>query len=615
MNAPDTSEHAGGSAAPVVATPAVHGSPARTAWCSAVLLGLLFSLPLVQPRHTHPITSFYSEWLAFMLGAAALCPLLLRRYSAPLQVQWTAFVPLALAAVLSVHLVTMKSAYPQQPLLAILYLLWGTALAVAAGVLRLEFGLEKVAALLATFLLAGGLVNALAGVLQYYEWRGAFEFLIATKLGYQVYGNLGQPNHFATHIVLALASLGLLYATGRATLGWTIAGAAMMLFVLSLSGSRSAWVYLIAVAILGAVRHRGACSAESRRAMVFALALLPGLAAAHLVVQLPWLASPTLHTTAIERIFTLAATPSERLQLWREAWAMFLSAPLLGVGWGQFAWHNFMLTGKFDGMALTGLYNHAHNLLLQLLAETGVAGGAVVLAGIVLWVRNAAPVVRQPAGMWIWACVSVLGAHSMLEYPLWNSYFLGIACVVLGLGDTRSLQLHQARLARAGIALFMAGTAWFGAELLDRYYRLESVMNARYSASSRAVLERAHRQMLDAGTSFLLAPYVELAYARDIDLNTMFIGTKLAFTTRVMHFAPTGMVAYRHAALTALADNEEEARVVLRQAALAYPGMLQAFAGEFSKAATGNPQAQARFAEALRALDEARHRSEVTPGR
>lgn len=580
--------------------------PSRAMWCSLILVGLLFSLPLVQPRHTNPITSFYSEWLAMVLGAAALFPLVMRRYSTPLRVPWITLMPAALAGVLAVHLVMVKSAYPQPPLLAIIYLIWTAGLMLVAAALRREFGLERLVAILAGFLLAGGVFNALAGILQHYEWRGGFESVVATKLAYQVYGNLGQPNHFATHITLALVSLGFLYATGRASSRWTTAGSAVMLFVLSLSGSRSAWVYLISITILAGLTYRATRSTDMRRAMLFAVALVPGLAVAHLIAQLPWLAPPTLHTTVIDRLFTLAATPSERLQLWREAWAMFLGEPVLGVGWGQFAWHNFMLAGELDGMALTGLYNHAHNLVLHLLAETGIVGAAVAGAGIVLWVRNAWPLLPSSSGLWIWACAAVLGLHSMLEYPLWNAHFLGIACIVLSVGDPRSLQLYQARLIRVGVVIFMAGTAWVSAVLLDRYHRLENIVHTSYSGKNRAALEQAHREMLAVRESFFLTPYVELAYARDIELSVADIDRKLAFVARVMRFAPTGMVAYRYAALHALAGNDEQAYELLRRAVVAYPNVLESFAREFSETATGDAQARARFAAMLRTLADER---------
>jgi hypothetical protein len=268
-----------------------------------------------------------------------------------------------------------------------------------------------------------------------------------------------------------------------------------------------------------------------------------------------------------------------------------------------------------EGHPLTGLYNHAHNLFLQLLAETGLAGASIAIFGVIVWTRNAWSATSCASGMWIWGCALTLGVHSMLEYPLWNAHFLGIACVVLGLGDARLLALHQARLVRLGLVVFLAGAAWSSAVLLDRYHRLETVVTARYVGNSGAVLEQAHREMMAVRASFFLAPYVDLAYARDIDLTANDIDRKLAFTARVMQFAPTGMVAYRHAALTAMAGKEQQARMLLRQATVAYPGLLDDFRRELSKADTGNSATRAWLEDALRTFADDDRRVEVTSGK
>jgi hypothetical protein len=391
-------------------------------------------------------------------------------------------------------------------------------------------------------------------------------------------------------------------------LTWTVAATSLLLFVLALSGSRSAWLYLIAAGVLSVSAYRATRSIYTRRGMACAIAVLPAFAAMQFIAELPWLVPTTLHTTTLDRMFALAGTTSERLQLWRVAWFMFLDHPIAGVGWGQFAWHNFISVGAPGGTPLTGLYNHAHNLFMHMLAETGAVGVAIVSAAAILWARGAWPLLRSPEGVWTWGCAAVLGVHSMLEYPLWNAYFLSIACVLLGLGATRDMALHQSRLARFGVVLFMAGTAWLSSVLLDRYYILERVVNATYASSDHRLLDRAHRQMMTVSGSFFLSPYVDVAYARDIALETNDIDSKLAFMARVMRFAPTGMVAYRYAALLALRGNDTDARAVLERAAAAYPTLLDGFVREFSKADTGNPVAHARFMAVLRDITVARQR-------
>jgi hypothetical protein len=73
---------------------------------------------------------------------------------------------------------------------------------------------------------------------------------------------------------------------------------------------------------------------------------------------------------------------------------------------------------------------------------------------------------------------------------------------------------------------------------------------------------------------------VELAFARVVDLSKQDIERKIAFTERVMRFAPTPLIVYRHAALLALKGDHDKAALALARAVGAYPGYLQALSDE-----------------------------------
>ena len=252
------------------------------------LIGLTWTLPFLQPRHFNPLPLFYSEWLALFLGLAALCVLLLPRSARELDLPWIALTPLALIGILLLHLVLLKAAYPQQIVLAMLYLLWAAGLMVLGSHLRREIGLAVMSDTLAWFVVAGGLLSALAGILQHYEIRGFLEPVIASQIGARAYGNLVQPNHFADYIALALASLSFLFARGRIPV--VVAGllACLLLFVLSLGGSASTWLYLVAIAALAAFLYVKEKQAGHRRLLIFSILLLPVFALAQGLAQLSW---------------------------------------------------------------------------------------------------------------------------------------------------------------------------------------------------------------------------------------------------------------------------------------------------------------------------------------
>jgi hypothetical protein len=53
-----------------------HAPADRFTRVALILTGLMMCLPFIQPRHTEPFGFFYSEWVAFVLGLAAMTPML-----------------------------------------------------------------------------------------------------------------------------------------------------------------------------------------------------------------------------------------------------------------------------------------------------------------------------------------------------------------------------------------------------------------------------------------------------------------------------------------------------------------------------------------------------------
>ncbi|HWI15694.1 MAG TPA: hypothetical protein VNT02_15625, partial [Burkholderiales bacterium] len=139
-----------------------------TAWLSLALIALMWSLPFLQPVHHYPLPAFYSEWLAFVLGLAAMCLLAGKRAWAHGEFPAIACAPLALATLILLQAAFGKVPYSGQAIAAALYLVWAAALIVVACELKRRIGLETVAAILACALVLGGLLTAAAGAVQYF---------------------------------------------------------------------------------------------------------------------------------------------------------------------------------------------------------------------------------------------------------------------------------------------------------------------------------------------------------------------------------------------------------------------------------------------------------------
>ena len=554
---------------------------------SLALIGLMWVLPFLQPHRQFPLPSFYTEWLAFALGLGALSLLLQQRFWDNLELPRMALVPLALLPLLLLQFALDKITYPEQMLLALVYLLWAVFLILLGNILRREIGLAALSTALAWCLVAGGLLSAIVALLQHYQIHTFFDPLISVKTSNAVYGNLAQRNHFADYICLALASLLFLSASGR--LAWAVAAvlAVLLLFVLALSGSRSAWLFLSALLALSAWWYRR--NRKNAALLAASAMLIPGFALMQWVAQLPWFAAPVPAVTSFQRLFEFASG-SIRLELWREAWHIFLQSPLLGVGWGQFTWQHFEYGILFKSSGLNGLYNHAHNIVMQLLAETGLVGATLVVGGAVFWLNGLRRMAFDIYLWWMLGLLAIIGIHSMLEYPLWYSHFLGIAALLLGLGETRFYRLELQRVGRICFALMLV-LGWVSAiSLVYSYRSLEETLFAKgLEDLDAAGLRQFNEKLLQIHRNSLLAPYIELAYTGAIVLNEDDLSDKLELNSRVMHFAPVSLVVYQQAILLALNGQAQAAKAQLERAAVAYPEELENFTGVMRRILAQHP--------------------------
>ena len=564
--------------------------PSGRARASLCVLGLAWTVPFLQPYHRFPIAAFYNEWLALALGLMAALLLLRAGAWRVTGLPAVAVAALGLVLLLGLQVALGRVNYPEQALVAALYLIWAALLVALGRLLRHELGLTAAADLLAWCLLAGGSLNAIAGLLQLYDAAGPLSFLVADREPPAVYGNLAQRNHFAAYVAMATASAAYLYARGRLAL--VPAAACLLFFMLALavSSSRSPWLYLGAFALLALAHHRVARDAAGRRLALCSLGLLPAFALAQWAATLPLLLPVGGVVTSADRLFEPASGIAPRLQLAREAWEVFLAAPWTGAGWGEFAWQHFLQIGARGPGVMPGISNHAHNIVLQLLAETGIAGAALLLAALGVWLAGLRRTRFSLEWWWLIALLAVLGLHSLLEYPLWFAYFLGVAAVLAGLGCRHALPVRREGLARAIAALFILSGAIQLAAAIGPYREFERLV---FDPQRRAALDMTDDGFADAigrvRREPVLAPYVEMAVALGMQVNPERLQEKLDVNGRALRFAPAHAVALHHAALLALAGDAAAATRQLELVLRAYPDKVDDAAAELARLAASHP--------------------------
>ncbi|WP_321820724.1 MULTISPECIES: PglL family O-oligosaccharyltransferase [unclassified Burkholderia] len=459
-------------------------------------------MPFLVSRHALPVVSFDAEWLAFVLTWACMLGswLLVRTQArggkladvdlpsvpkiAALPFGWVALLCIQFL-MLAAHGVFVHDANAwrdgrlaglNEPLLVLMAVLYGMGLLAAVTAGRwaaAALGRDRVMTWLAWGLLAGGLLSVGAETMQALRvdvswglWVSRLVVDPAEAGARRLYGNLAQPNHLGTYLAWSVAAAWML--AGRA--GWESPGnrgrysstarafalvlAMTVIFAgMAATGSRTAIVQMAMIAVGAGLFEgigRGGRHGLPRavRTGVIAAAFVAALATAA-YVGTAWISRHAGLDLAVDGMHRLATADESgyrralaltALDVWREH-------PWFGAGWGELCTEFLALAGRY-GFAEPAA--SAHNVVLDVLAQTGLFGAIVVFVPIVAWVVRVARSLRYRSGagwgqvlsLWL---LALLGVHMLLEFPEQFAYFLLPAGLIMGLCDARDAPAHADR--------------------------------------------------------------------------------------------------------------------------------------------------------------------------
>ncbi|MFM2105326.1 MAG: hypothetical protein RL338_358 [Chloroflexota bacterium] len=342
----------------------------------------------------------------------------------------------------SLGALAVATALAPNPRLGIEHVAWAVLVATLyLGLVRLAAD-DRLRPRLAVAVTVGGLVVAVAYlVVVASDWVALWSLAgrvttpplrpAASHLG------LGNASGVTMLTLLVLLPAAIRYGASRRALPVVLLAIAGMVTVAS--GSRSAWLALpVTVAVLLAVRGRLADRRPAsipRARPVRPVAAIAALGALALLVVAATLLGPAI----LGRL--TSGGESLRVGHWLVALRMAAESPVLGHGPGSWAASRIRYTVAPEA---DHYVPHAHDLLLQVLAELGLVGAAagailVLLVGrlIVAALRDADPARRRDG----WAALATtvyFVAHSMLDLYLTTPSILLAAALPVALLDARA---------------------------------------------------------------------------------------------------------------------------------------------------------------------------------
>ncbi len=530
-------------------------------------LWMVAFLPFLNPIHSSPIPSFYSEWMAAALGLLVICCCAATtRPAGKLQIPVITLLPLGLMAAVLIQLAFGHVSHPRYALLYCCFLLLASALMIVGRLDSNRLGLERLAGILATAFLAGALIQSILTVLQRaglpIPWAS-----LAAPSGTWSGGLLGQRNHLVDYLWLGVASV--IYLSVKQKISATLGGALVFGLALTsvLHSSRSAFLYPVGLAAVSAFAwQRSGRLVAWRKVIIICLLTIPAMFAVD-----QWPRDRTASSATASERLTAAELDPVRSGLLQVAWLATMDRPLSGYGVGAAPAATFERAAIWPEKTRPVVAEHFHNVVAQWMVEFGLPLTLAATGFAVYWLSSAVRNAQLAEHWWILSLLAVVGLHSQLEYPLWLAYFLVPTALLAGaLGPSLRVQLQFRSRHRLLAFAGLAATSFTMISLWLDYRQLEIVAAASGPGMGRGHLEQAIGTALALERNSLLAPQATVLLTGAMGVSREGAAAKWVLCREALRISPTRDVALKCPAIAAINGDHREAARLLHLGTIIY---------------------------------------------
>ena len=410
-------------------------------WSAAFMLaciGLLLIVPFAISGRYAVYSSLYQDFTVIALGLVAVLLATITK-SLRMSIARVSYVLLAMSAYWLLQPVFTDVIYSDSNIkAAILFILFA---AVAWSIHSIVDRVQLITTI-ALALLIGASLQALVVVLQAVGVSFTIFGLSDISAANGLEGQLGQRNLLAHYLCWGVISGS--YLTARGGRGVYISGVLTIVtaIILGLISSRSIILYgsaLLIIAGLQAVYQRVSHQNHTNHTTKWLIAI-------GALILIPQLLMPTVLSvfnisteSGLQRLLSNGSDMARWYEM-KKAFLGFVQAPLFGHGWNASIFQSFFW--DFEVVPVEYLHSgqiaeHSHNIITELLVEMGIVGTFLVVLGAI-WALI--PLVKSSLKLescFILALLTVTALHSIVEYPLWNTYFLMAVVIFLSAAPSK----------------------------------------------------------------------------------------------------------------------------------------------------------------------------------
>lgn len=374
------------------------------------------------PNHYLPWISFHNESTMFVALALLAGALLSQGIAFQFDRIPQLFVLLIL--VVTLQLAAGLIAYHGDAVLSSLYLA-GFAIAWWAGsnAARAKPWVDQLLTWLPALILIAAVVSVYIALLQWLGLEAGHANLVTEKDSFgRPGGNLAQPNHLATLLLMGTAMCVLLHVQGRLRT-WHFSALVVWLGVgLTMTESRASWISAAGMGILYLWRGRSWIRNGIQGVFVWWGLLV--------FMWLAWKPVNEYLLLTATRGVTALAQDSARLQMWRQMLIGIELSPWWGYGWRQTLVGQKAAALHEPGGLIT---DYAHSLVLDLCLWLGVPLALLLMAGAAWWLLKVARRISNVKQLLLMCSVIPVLVHSLVEFPFAYAYFLFTTAAILGI--------------------------------------------------------------------------------------------------------------------------------------------------------------------------------------
>lgn len=238
------------------------------------------------------------------------------------------------------------------------------------------------------------------------------------------FANFGQPNNCATFLCMGLMACLYLYEKKYIHRFCGVLLASFILFGITLTQSRTAWVFALAFLIWWFWKSRYFQTRLSKYSVFYFVGIF-----IFFILITPYV-SDYLGVTNTTDALTRASSGYLRIPMWHQMLLAIKEQPLLGYGWNQVGVAQLSVYLDYPTTEWT---EHSHNILLDLLIWNGIPLGLVIIGFFTWWLYRLSQLAISIEPFIALSMVGAVLVHAMLEYPLDYAFFLLPVGFLLGL--------------------------------------------------------------------------------------------------------------------------------------------------------------------------------------